>query len=64
MVSAEEDCFINCPFCLESISVRIDLTAGQNQEYSYDCEVCCRPILLKIEIDENDLLSVSVDREY
>lgn len=63
MPSAEEDCFINCPYCLESIEIRIDLTGGQNQFLTYDCEVCCRPITLQCEIDSNGNINITTERE-
>ena len=43
-MNAEEDVTVQCPFCFEYILIRIDLTAGETQEFVYDCEVCCRPI--------------------
>lgn len=63
MLSAEEDCFINCPFCLESIGVRIDRTGGQNQLLTYDCEVCCRPITLQVEINDDGNINIVTERE-
>lgn len=35
--------FFNCPYCGEKISVLIDLNFN-NQYYTEDCEICCRPI--------------------
>ncbi len=32
-----------CPYCWESITMLLDLTAA-NQVYVEDCEVCCNPI--------------------
>ncbi len=43
-MNLEEDIDVQCPFCFEFISIRIDSTAGESQEFVYDCEVCCRPI--------------------
>ncbi|OGI19775.1 MAG: hypothetical protein A3B68_08160 [Candidatus Melainabacteria bacterium RIFCSPHIGHO2_02_FULL_34_12] len=63
MLSAEEDCFINCPFCLESIAVRIDRTGGQNQFLTYDCEVCCRPITLQVEINDDGNINIMTEKE-
>ena len=63
MPSAEEDCFINCPYCLESIEIRIDLTGGQNQSLTYDCEVCCRPIILQCEINDDGVINIITERE-
>ena len=63
MPSVEEDCFINCPYCLESIKIRIDLTGGENQSLTYDCEVCCRPITLQFEINARGIINIITERE-
>lgn len=54
---------IGCPYCGESLSLTIDCSAG-SQSYFEDCEVCCRPILLRCEVDgDGDLVGLSVARE-
>lgn len=54
---------IDCPFCGETISVLIDCSAG-SQRYTEDCQVCCSPILLTIEIDhDGTILSVLAEQE-
>ncbi len=63
MPSVEEDYSINCPYCLENIKIRIDLTGGQNQFLIYDCEVCCRPITLQVEIDDDGVINTITERE-
>ncbi len=63
MPSVEEDCFISCPYCLENIEIRIDLTGGQNQFLIYDCEVCCRPITLQVEINTDGVINIITERE-
>ncbi len=63
MPNVEEDCFINCPYCLESIEIRIDLTGGQSQLLTYDCEVCCRPITLQCEIHSDGIINIVTERE-
>lgn len=40
-----------CGECGEEIVVPIDLTAGAEQEYVEDCPVCCRPNVIRVEID-------------
>lgn len=42
-----------CPYCGERISVLID-PSEQSQDYIEDCEVCCRPISLQVEIDSDE----------
>jgi len=55
---------ISCPYCGESISILIDCSVEQ-QEYIEDCQVCCRPITLKIESNEgfDPLVTVSDENE-
>ena len=38
-----------CPYCGESISILVDGSLDY-QEYVEDCEVCCSPIIINIEI--------------
>ncbi|MFT7373532.1 MAG: hypothetical protein ACI9T9_002232 [Oleiphilaceae bacterium] len=56
---------ISCPYCGETISILLDCSI-EEQEYIEDCQVCCRPITLKVEssdgydpivtaLDENDV---------
>jgi len=53
---------IVCPYCGESIDVLVDCSAG-HQEYVEDCSVCCRPITIRIEIEEGDLVGVEARAE-
>jgi len=41
---------IHCPYCGERISVMIDDSVPE-QQYTEDCQVCCRPIVLSVTID-------------
>ena len=41
---------ISCPYCGESIEILIDVSAG-DQRYIEDCQVCCRPITLSVQVD-------------
>jgi len=47
----EEFVAYQCPYCGERLEARIDLTAGETARIE-DCEVCCRPIELLIELEE------------
>jgi hypothetical protein len=53
---------IACPYCGEEIEVLVDCSAGQ-QEYVEDCSVCCRPILLHIEVEDGDVVAVDARAE-
>lgn len=44
---------IACPYCGETIEVAVDTSAG-SQTYIEDCQVCCRPIVMRLTVDESD----------
>ncbi|MEP4148381.1 MAG: CPXCG motif-containing cysteine-rich protein [Halioglobus sp.] len=53
---------VSCPYCGELIQVLIDQEEA-GQSYIEDCQVCCRPIVFKVEIDTSGYLSVSAQDE-
>jgi hypothetical protein len=53
---------LSCPYCLEQIEITVDATAG-SQEYTEDCEVCCNPIVFRIDIRDGGKTSITADRE-
>jgi hypothetical protein len=54
---------IDCPYCGEAFESSADTSAGA-QTYVEDCAVCCRPIVVSIELGDDDALeSVTFRRE-
>ncbi len=55
---------ISCPYCGELISILIDCSIEQ-QEYIEDCQVCCRPITIKVQTaeDSDPLVMVSDEND-
>lgn len=51
-----------CPYCGEPILIAVDASAGE-QQYIEDCQVCCRPIALVVDFDDQGLPQVSMRRE-
>ena len=51
---------IHCPFCAEPITILIDSSAG-SQDYIEDCQVCCRPIQVRLTTSDGELERVDVD---
>jgi hypothetical protein len=43
---------VSCPYCGEQLSILIDGSVGQ-QEYIEDCQVCCRPMTIRVELAYN-----------
>ena len=53
---------IQCPYCWEMIEITTDCSVP-SQEYIEDCEVCCQPIVMSINILPDGLPDVAVKRE-
>ncbi|KQZ71015.1 hypothetical protein ASD55_12110 [Rhodanobacter sp. Root561] len=53
---------IDCPYCGESIGILIDASIS-SQQYIEDCQVCCRPITLSVEVDEDGAVAVRASGE-
>lgn len=54
----------DCAFCGEENEVFVDGSGARRQQFTEDCEVCCRPNLLTIQIERDDWVSIAVEREY
>jgi hypothetical protein len=53
---------VQCPYCGEPFDTLVDLSAGSTS-YIEDCQICCRPIELGIEVAvDGGLTSVSARR--
>ena len=53
---------VSCPYCGEAIEVLLDPQEA-GQQYTEDCQVCCKPILFNVVVDSIGNLSVSVRDE-
>ncbi len=42
-----------CPCCWADISMVLDLSEG-GQSYVEDCEVCCRPLTIRYQVESSD----------
>ena len=51
--------FFKCPYCLERISMLLDLSIEEFQSYIEDCEVCCQPIQVSFIAENGELKSFS-----
>ena len=47
--------FFQCPYCWDEISMLLD-TSVRKQTYIEDCEICCNPIEISVEFENNELL--------
>jgi hypothetical protein len=58
----QQEIFINCPYCGESIDILVD-NSSEPQNYYEDCSVCCSPILFILTENDHGEIIVSVKRE-
>lgn len=54
---------IECPHCGETFSLAWDASEG-SAAFTVDCEVCCRPMTVRVQIsDDGELEGVEVAEE-
>lgn len=61
-MSLQEEVEIECPYCGERIVLLVDGSAGA-QEYIEDCQVCCRPMTVRVTIDDAGFPEIGVLRD-
>jgi len=52
---------IQCPYCLQAITVLLDTGVYENTSIVEDCEVCCRPIEISYDVQEGRVISYTYD---
>lgn len=58
----EDSADVHCPYCGQVSTVVLD-TSVRSQQFTTDCEVCCRPFLVLAECEPGEILSVDVQSE-
>ncbi|SFI48366.1 CPXCG motif-containing cysteine-rich protein [Planctomicrobium piriforme] len=59
----QEETQYTCPYCGEEVVIPVDVTEGEQQEYVEDCPVCCSPVVLRIEFNEDGSVSCEASAE-
>ena len=54
-----EELAVQCPYCWQTIQVLIDCSV-EAQEYIEDCQVCCRPIVFGVLVDDDGCPTVNL----
>ncbi len=52
----------SCPYCGEPIELLVD-TSVRKQIYIEDCQVCCKPVTVRVIIDGEGFPTVQVSQE-
>ena len=50
-----EENFLQCPYCLENVSVLLDTGVEGSVNLIDDCEVCCRPIDIHYKVEDYEI---------
>jgi hypothetical protein len=50
---------IQCPFCGQTFELAVD-TSQAAQQFTVDCEVCCRPMEVFIQCEDGEVLDLEV----
>lgn len=53
---------VHCPWCGERFDTLVDASAG-DAEYVEDCQVCCRPIVFRLQVDGDGDIALGTSRE-
>lgn len=53
---------VRCPWCGERFETSVDASAG-DAEYVEDCQVCCRPIVIRLQVDGDGDVRIDARRE-
>ncbi len=56
------DVTVECPYCGERLELYVDESGGAAQHYVEDCQVCCRPMNIVVELGDDEECVVSADR--
>ena len=61
-MAPSESAHIDCPYCGESLEITVETSVGR-QDYIEDCQVCCKPIQVRIRVSADGTSSLDARRE-
>ena len=61
--AADQTAEVSCPYCGEVIEIALDPGGGAVQQYVEDCQVCCRPLTLRVRYGRDGTAQVVVEAE-
>ena len=54
-----QEIHIQCPYCLQAISILLDTGVYGHETVVDDCEVCCRPIEISYIVEDGEIKTYS-----
>ena len=61
--TADTEAVVHCPYCGEELEIGLDPGSGATQEYTEDCQVCCRPWRVFVSYGEDGSAQVTLEAE-
>jgi hypothetical protein len=61
--TADTGAEVCCPYCGQINEIVLDPGSGSEQEYVEDCQVCCRPWLVRVQYGPDGTANVSLALE-
>lgn len=49
--------YVTCPACFEEFEVAPPALSETPAEWDYDCEVCCRPMVIRFESEDGEIFA-------
>lgn len=59
--SLDSEAEVTCLYCGEVITLELDRSSGESQDYVEDCQVCCRPLQVHVLFDARGTASVTLE---
>ena len=54
-----QEIYIQCPYCLQAISILLDTGIYGHESVVDDCEVCCRAIEISYIVEDGEIKTYS-----
>lgn len=62
-MSVEQNEEFLCPYCGQSNELLVDVSEGSHQEFVVDCTVCCAPIVVRLTLRGDEVITIDIQRE-
>ncbi|MGH7591865.1 MAG: CPXCG motif-containing cysteine-rich protein [Gemmatimonadales bacterium] len=59
--TADTEAEVQCPWCGAPCVIALDPGGGADQEYVEDCEVCCRPSIVRVRYGGSGAATVDLE---
>jgi hypothetical protein len=46
---------VTCPSCFKPFEIAVPPADELPAEFDYDCEICCRPMVIRVEEENGDI---------